>query len=77
MILDYLDENHAITHAMFRCRVAGYEWPDTRNWAIRSRCRRTILRAGWILDLQKLRAPKSNRPQREDVSLTLAANQIV
>ena len=77
MILDYLDENHAITHAMFRCRVAGYEGPDTRNWAIRSRCRRTILRAGWILDLQKLRTPKSNRPQREDVSLTLAANQIV
>ena len=25
MIFDYLDDNHAITHAMFRRRMAGYE----------------------------------------------------
>ncbi len=25
MIFDYLDDNHAITHAMFRRRLAGYE----------------------------------------------------
>ena len=24
MIFDYLDDNHAITHAMFRRRMAGY-----------------------------------------------------
>jgi hypothetical protein len=25
MIFDYLDDNHAITHAMFRRRLAGYK----------------------------------------------------
>jgi superfamily II DNA or RNA helicase len=25
LIFDYLDENHAVTHAMFRRRLAGYK----------------------------------------------------
>lgn len=51
MIFDYLDDNHAITHAMFRRRMAGYnelgyriELPQTPKKACLSASVRPIAR---------------------------------